>query len=44
MMVVPFTAATAWATPMVPAAKASISNTPIGPFHTTVCAPLSASV
>ena len=43
MMVVPFTAATACATPIVPAAKASISNTPIGPFHTTVWAPLRAS-
>src|SRR6185295_5635539 len=38
MMVVPWTAATARATPIVPAANASISNTPIGPFHTTVLA------
>ena len=38
MIVVPFTSATARATPSVPAANASISNTPIGPFHTTVFA------
>ena len=38
MIVVPFTAATARATALVPAANASISNTPIGPFHTTVFA------
>ena len=35
-------AATAWATASVPFAKASISNTPIGPFHTTILALLSA--
>ncbi|MBQ3887970.1 MAG: phosphoglycerate kinase, partial [Clostridia bacterium] len=34
--------ATALATEMVPAAKFSHSETPIGPFHTTVPAPLSA--
>ena len=38
MIVVPCTAATAWATPIVPAANGAISNTPIGPFHTTVFA------
>src|SRR5262249_13486811 len=38
MIVVPLTAATARATALVPAANASISNTPIGPFHTTVLA------
>ena len=38
MMVVPCTAATASATPIVPFANGSISNTPIGPFHTTVFA------
>ena len=38
MIVVPFTAATACATALVPAANASISNTPIGPFQTTVFA------
>ena len=38
MMVVPFTAATARATALVPAANASISKTPIGPFQTTVFA------
>ena len=37
--VVPFTAATAFATAIVPFAKASISNTPIGPFQITVFAP-----
>ena len=37
-MVVPFTSATACATPIVPCANASISNTPIGPFQTTVFA------
>ena len=31
--------ATACATALVPAAKASISNTPMGPFHVTVFAP-----
>ena len=40
MIVVPFTSATALATSMVPFAKASISNTPIGPFQMTVFAPL----
>src|SRR6185436_18979447 len=39
MIVVPSTPATARATPLVPAANASISNTPIGPFQTTVFAP-----
>ena len=38
MIVVPATAATARATALVPAANASISNTPIGPFQTTVFA------
>src|SRR4029077_13574976 len=36
--VVPWTAATARATSMVPFANASISNTPMGPFQTTVFA------
>src|SRR3954447_5834560 len=36
--VVPFTFATASATASVPLANSSISNTPIGPFHTTVFA------
>ena len=36
MIVVPVTAATASATAIVPRAKASISNTPMGPFQTTV--------
>ena len=35
-MLAPLTAATARAMAIVPAANASISNTPIGPFHTTV--------
>src|ERR1700736_425131 len=39
-IVVPFTAATARATAVVPAANASISKTPIGPFQTTVRASL----
>ena len=39
MIVMPSTLATAWATVLVPLAKAGISNTPIGPFHTTVFAP-----
>ena len=38
MIVVPCTAATARATALVPAANASISKTPIGPFQTTVFA------
>ena len=38
MIVVPWTAATARATPIVPAANGGISNTPIGPFQTTVFA------
>src|SRR4051812_2918471 len=38
MIVVPRTAATARAMALVPVANASISNTPIGPFHTTVFA------
>src|SRR3977135_2340604 len=38
MIVVPLTFATARATALVPAAKASISKTPIGPFQTTVFA------
>src|SRR5688572_1029641 len=38
MMVVPLTSATAFATAIVPRAKSSISNTPIGPFHTSVFA------
>ena len=37
-IVVPCTDATARATALVPAANASISNTPIGPFQTTVLA------
>src|SRR6185436_11323811 len=37
--VIPFTAGTALATSIVPLAKASISNTPIGPFQMTVLAP-----
>src|SRR4029453_12646927 len=37
--VVPATDATALATSMVPVANTSISNTPIGPFQTTVLAP-----
>ena len=41
MIVVPSTSATARATALVPAANASISNTPIGPFQTTVFAPRS---
>ena len=36
--VVPFTSATARAMAFVPFANAGISNTPIGPFHTTVFA------
>src|SRR3954468_8278627 len=44
MIVVPFTAATACATALVPFANASISNTPIGPFHTTVLASAIAAV
>ena len=42
-MVVPFTAATASATALVPASNGGVSNTPIGPFHTTVFAPASRS-
>ena len=38
MIVVPVTPATASATALVPFANASISNTPIGPFQTTVFA------
>ncbi len=38
MIVVPFTLATACATAFVPLANSSISNTPIGPFQTTVFA------
>ena len=38
MIVVPFTEATACATALVPRANDEISNTPIGPFHTTVLA------
>src|SRR5437764_263763 len=40
IIVVPFTDATAAATALVPVANASISNTPIGPFHTIVFASL----
>ena len=35
--------ASAWAIARVPAAKFSNSNTPMGPFHTTVPAPRTAS-
>src|SRR5205823_13020123 len=42
MIVVPRTAATAWAMAFVPTANAGISNTPIGPFQTTVFASASA--
>ena len=35
--------ATAWATALVPASKAGISNTPMGPFQNTVAAPATAS-
>jgi len=38
MIVVPWTDATALAIALVPVANASISKTPIGPFHTTVFA------
>ena len=38
MMLVASPSAIAWATALVPASKGGISNTPIGPFHTTVLA------
>ncbi|MNC95827.1 hypothetical protein D3C83_130360 [compost metagenome] len=38
MIVVPLTAATALATASVPFANGATSNTPIGPFQTTVFA------
>ena len=44
MIVVPRTSATARATAIVPFANVSISNTPIGPFQTTVLASFKASV
>ena len=42
MMVVAPESATAWQTPMVPFAKLDISKQPMGPFQTTVFAPLMA--
>ena len=42
-MVIAPLSASAWAMARVPEAKLSNSNTPMGPFHTTVPAPFTAS-
>ena len=43
MIVVASVSASAFATAIVPAASVGFSNTPIGPFHTTVFAFFTAS-